>query len=159
SKFGEAVPGEGAYGETEAKLAADLDVKIAAYTAALDAMEFRRAFAELRSIWVAGNEYLQIAAPWTAFKTDPARAAASVRAGLNLIRLFAALSRPVIPFTADKMFAAFGLDPKSDGAWPTSAKAALEKLMPGHAFTTPDVLFKKIEEEQIAEWRAKFGAE
>jgi methionyl-tRNA synthetase len=159
SKFGEAVPGDGAYGALEEKLAADLDGKIASYTAALEAMEFRKAFAELRAIWVAGNEYLQIAAPWTAFKSDPARAAASVRAGLNLIALFAALSAPVIPFTAEKMFAIFGLDPKTDGAWPASGKAALERLKPGRKFTLPDVLFKKIEDEQIAEWRARFGAE
>ncbi len=159
SKFGEAVPKDGAYGPLEEKLAADLDGKIAAYTAALEAMEFRKAFSELRAIWVAGNEYLQLAAPWTAFKSDPARAAASVRAGLNLIPLFAALSAPVIPFTAEKMFAAFGLDPKTDGVWPSSAAAALQKLKPGHKLALPDVLFKKIEEEQIAEWRARFGAE
>ncbi len=159
SKWGEAVPAGGAYGETEAKLTADLDRKIAAYTAALDAMEFRKAFAELRGIWVAGNEYLQITAPWTAFKTDPERAAASVRAGLNLIALFAALSSPVIPATTAKMFAIFGLDPKVAGRWPSSAKAALGLLPPGHSFNPADVLFKKIEDEQVQEWRIKFGAE
>lgn len=159
SKFGEAVPAQGAYGETEEKLIADLDAKIAAYTAALEAMEFRKAFSELRGIWVAGNEYLQVAAPWTAFKLDPDRAAASVRAGLNLIALFAALSAPVLPQTAEKMFAIFGLDPKEAGKWPTSAKAALGQLKPGRAFKLPDVLFKKIEEEHLTEWREKFGAE
>ena len=159
ARFGEAVPGEGRYGEAEEKLAADLDGKIKSYTDNLAAMEFRKAFADLRAIWVAGNEYLQLAAPWTKIKEDKVGAAASVRAGLNLIILFAALSAPVIPFTAEKMFAIFGLDPKEAGRWPTSAKAALEFLKPGAAFTPPDVLFKKIEDEQVAEWRERFGAE
>lgn len=159
AKFGASVPDGGSYGALEEKLVADLDGKIGAYTAALEAMEFRKAFAELRSIWVAGNEYLQIAAPWTAFKTDPARAAASVRAGLNLILLYAALSQPVIPFTAEKMFAVFGADPKAEGGWPASAKTALERLKPGARFTLPDVLFKKIEETDVAAWRERFGAE
>lgn len=159
AKFGEAVPDGGDYGATEEKLIADLDGKIKAYTDYLEAMEFRKAFAELRGIWVAGNEYLQVAAPWTAFKTDPKRAAAAVRAGLNLIVLFAALSRPVIPFTADRMFAVFGLDPEKAGTWPTDAKAALQVLKPGHKFSLPEVLFKKIEDEQVAEWRERFGAE
>ncbi|MEZ5920399.1 MAG: methionine--tRNA ligase [Parvularculaceae bacterium] len=159
SKFGAVVPADGEYGETEEKLIADLDEKIAAYTAALDAMEFRKAFAELRGVWVAGNEYLQVAAPWTAFKADPARAAAAVRAGFNLIALFAALSAPVIPFTSEKMFAVFGLDPKEAGKWPTSAMEALNFLKPGSEISLPDVLFKKIEDEQLAEWREKFGAE
>ena len=45
----------------------------------------------------AGNEYLQAAAPWTAIKTDPDRAAAITRFGLNLIRLYAVLSPPLPP--------------------------------------------------------------
>ena len=159
ARFGETVPAEGAYGETEEKLAADLDKRIKAYTDNLESMEFRKAFSELRGIWVAGNEYLQIAAPWTKIKEDKDAAAASVRAALNLIVLFAALSSPVIPFTAEKMLAVFGLDSKDAGKWPSSAKVALEFLKPGHAFTPPDVLFMKIEEEQVSEWREKFGAE
>ncbi len=157
SKFGEQVPAAGAYGEIEEKLIAELDAKIAAYTAALESMEFRKAFAELRGVWVAGNEYLQIAAPWTAFKTDPDRAAAAVRAGLNLIALFAVLSAPVIPFTAEKMAAIFGIDVSKAG-WPTDARRALNYLQPGTTFALTDVLFKKVEDEQVAEWRERFGA-
>ncbi len=157
SKFGEQVPAAGAYGDIEETLIADLDAKIAAYTAALEAMEFRKAFAELRGVWVAGNEYLQIAAPWTAFKADPDRAAAAVRAGLNLIVLFAALSAPVIPFTAEKMAAIFGLD-AARLDWPTDARVALDALTPGSAFTPTDVLFRKIEDDHLAEWRERFGA-
>jgi methionyl-tRNA synthetase len=159
SKFGQEVPAAGEYGEVEEKLIADLDLKIAVYTAALEAMEFRKAFAELRGIWVAGNEYLQVAAPWTAFKTDPDRAAAAVRAGLNLIVLFAALSAPVIPNTAEKMGKTFGLLGDELFPWPTSAREALSRLTPGHKFELPEVLFKKIEDEQVEEWRIKFGAE
>jgi methionyl-tRNA synthetase len=158
SKFGESVPSAGAYGPVEERLIADLDAKIAAYSAALEAMEFRKACAELRGIWVAGNEYLQVAAPWTAFKTDPDRAAAACRAGLNLIALFAALSAPVIPATAAKMATVFGIDLAQE-RWPASARAALGRLAPGTAFTLPDVLFKKIDDDQVAEWRQKFGAE
>ncbi|MEZ5897245.1 MAG: methionine--tRNA ligase [Parvularculaceae bacterium] len=159
SKFGAAVPDAGVYGDVEEQLINDLEAKIGAYTAALEAMEFRKAFAELRGIWVAGNEYLQIAAPWTAFKTDPNRAAAGVRMGLNLIVLFAALSAPVIPHTAEKMFAIFGLDPADAGRWPESAREALGALKSGHEFEAPEVLFKKIEDEQVAAWREEFGAE
>ncbi len=159
ARFGEAVPSEGSYGEAEAALEKELDSKIKSYTSNLEQMEFRKAFADLRGIWVAGNEYLQVAAPWTAIKEDKERAAASVRCALNLIVLFAALSRPVIPFTADKMFAIFGLDPETASRWPSSANEALSRFKGGEAFTPPDVLFAKIEEDQVAEWRERFGAE
>ncbi len=159
ARFGDAVPSEGAYGDAENALIAELDKRMNAYAGHLEEMEFRKAFAELRAIWVTGNEYLQVAAPWTAIKEDKDKAAASVRCALNLIVLFAALSRPVIPFTTDKMFAIFGLDPEVASRWPSSAGEALSLLKGGESFTLPDVLFKKVEEEKIEEWREKFGAE
>ncbi|MEM6413366.1 MAG: methionine--tRNA ligase [Pseudomonadota bacterium] len=158
SKFGEAVPDEGAYADNESALIADLDKRINAYTAALEAMEFRKAFAELRGIWVAGNEYLQTAAPWTQFKSDKVAAAASVRAGLNLIVLFARLSQPVIPHTAEKMLAIFNIDSAAQGSWPKDAASALQQLKGGEPFTPAPVLFQKIEDEKLDEWRHRFGA-
>ena len=75
----------------------------------MEAIELRKAAQELRAIWVAGNEYLQSAAPWTAIKTDRERAAAITRFSLNLIRLYAVLSRPFVPDASDAMLAALGL--------------------------------------------------
>ncbi|MEM8937048.1 MAG: methionine--tRNA ligase [Pseudomonadota bacterium] len=158
ARFGDATPEGGAYGEAEEGLIKELEGRLKTYTECLEKMEFRKAFAELRAIWAAGNEYLQVAAPWTAIKTDRDKAAASVRCALNLIVLFATLSRPVIPFAADKMFAIFGLDGEADAQWPVSVKDALERLSPGAGFTPPEVLFQKIEEEQLAAWREQFGA-
>ncbi|WP_411820475.1 methionine--tRNA ligase [Hyphococcus formosus] len=159
ARFGEEVPSEGSYGDAENALIKELDERIAAYTDNLENMEFRKAFTELRAIWVAGNEYLQVAAPWTTIKEDREKAAASVRCALNLIPLFASLSRPVIPFTSDKMFAIFGLDPESASAWPKDAKTALSFLKGGEKFAPAEVLFAKIEDDTVEEWRQKFGAE
>ena len=159
ARFGESVPEAGDYGAAENTLIEELDKRIAAYTRHLEEMEFRKAFVELRAIWVAGNEYLQIAAPWTVIKDNPDKAAAAVRCGLNLILLFATLSRPVIPFTSDKMFAVFGVDPEEGARWPQSAGVALRTLKGGEEFTLPEVLFAKIEDEQVEAWRQQFGAE
>jgi methionyl-tRNA synthetase len=159
ARFGEEVPAQGAYGEAENALIADLDTRMNAYAGYLEKMEFRKAFVELRAIWVAGNEYLQVAAPWVAIKEDKEKAAASVRCALNLIALFATLSRPVIPFSADKMFAVFNLNPEEAAGWPEDAASALSRFKGGEAFTPPEVLFAKIEDEQVEAWRQQFGAE
>ena len=159
ARFGEAVPTAGAYGANEENLIKELGERVAAYTKHLEEMEFRKAFTELRAIWAAGNEYLQVAAPWVKIKEDEAAAAASVRCGLNLIVLFAALSRPVIPHTAEKMFAIFDLNPDSAAQWPADIGTSLQRLAGGEDFTVPDVLFTKIEDEQVEEWRKQFGAE
>ncbi|HUF56242.1 MAG TPA: methionine--tRNA ligase [Thermohalobaculum sp.] len=158
SKFGEAVPGGGAAGPAEARLTAELQRRLADYERAWEAMEFRKAAAELRAIWVAGNEHLQAAAPWAAFKTEPDRAAATVRLSLNLIRLYAILSRPFIPDASDAMLGAMGC-PDAALDWPADIDAALAALPPGHAFTVPDVLFAKITPEAREEMEGRFAGE
>ena len=154
SKFGEVVPEGGSYGDAEQTLIADLTAKIAAYQQFMEEKEVRKAAQELRAIWVAGNEYLQAAAPWSTFKTDPEQAAAQVRLGLNLIRLYAVLSSPFIPDASATMLAAMQTE-NSD--WPDDVPAALTALAPGHAFTVPDVLFGKITDEQREDWQQRFA--
>ncbi|WP_102222976.1 methionine--tRNA ligase [Acidimangrovimonas sediminis] len=153
SKFGEAVP-EGTYGAAEEALIAEITPRIRAYEANMEAMEVRKSATELRAIWVAGNEYLQSAAPWSTFKEDPAKAAAQVRLGLNLIRLYAVLSAPFIPDASAVMLEAMKTD---DTAWPDDVAAALDVLKPGHAFTVPEVMFRKIADEERADWQQKFA--
>ena len=89
ARFDAKVPQGGSYGAEEDALAAELDIRVRAYTEHLAATEYRKGLTELRAIWVAGNEYLTRAAPWSAIKSDRARAAAGVRMGLNLVHLFA----------------------------------------------------------------------
>ena len=120
----------------------------------MEAMEVRKAAGELRAIWVAGNEYLQAAAPWAAFKEDPDRAAAVVRLALNLIRVYAVISAPFIPDAAAKMLSAMNT---LDTDWPGDMAEALTALPEGHAFTVPDVLFAKISDEDREAWAERFG--
>jgi len=161
SRFSEAVPEGGAWGEHEDWLAQTLAEHAKAYEQHLRAIDMRKAMAELRAIWVLGNEYLTRAEPWTHVKTDKDKAAIGVRTGINFIRVLAKLSYPAIPFTAARMSDTLGLTGE-EAQWvgvaaPETAKAALTHLQPGHAFTVPDVLFKKIEDDQVADWEAQFG--
>ncbi len=155
AKFGGVVPAGGEVGPIEEKLFADVSAGLTELTSLMESIELRKSAAALRALWVLGNEYLQEAAPWTAFKTDEARAAVIVRTALNLVALYGRLAAPFIPTAASTICAGVGED---SADWPTSdARAELSRLAPGHVVTTPDVLFRKIEDEQTAEWTERFG--
>ena len=154
SKFGEAVPEAGSFGPAEEALITDLTARVARYKGHMDAIEVRKSAAELRAIWAAGNEYLQEQAPWSAFKTDPDRAAAVTRMALNLIPLYASLSAPFIPEAAAKMLAGMKVE---DQGWPDDVPAALSRLPAGHAFEVPEVLFAKITDEDRSTWAERFA--
>lgn len=154
SKFGEEVPAGGEYTAEEEDLIASLTTRIRAYEDHMSAMEMRKSAQELRAIWVAGNEYLQTTAPWSAFKTDPERAAAITRLSLNLIRLYAVLSAPFIPDASAKMLAAMKTE-KAD--WPGDVAEFLAALPAGHPFEVPEVLFAKISDEDREAWQERFA--
>ena len=160
-KFNEArfeglVPGGGEPGELELKLYADVAERLADLTAQMESIEIRKSAQAMRDLWVLGNQYLQEAAPWTAIKTDPVRAAVIVRTGLNLVALFARICAPVLPFTAEIICEAIG-EPYP-GEWPgTDARAELSRLEPGRPVRAPEVLFRKVEDAQVAEWTERFG--
>lgn len=154
SKFGEAVPDAGAFGDAEHALIKDLTARVRAYEGYMEAMEVRKSAAELRAIWVAGNEYLQNVAPWSTIKENPDMAAAQIRLALNLIRLYAILSAPFIPDASKSMLASMKT---TDDAWPDDVAASLSTLPPGHVFEVPDVLFAKISDEDREDWQARFA--
>ena len=158
TRFEGVVPASGEPGPLERKLFQDLSAALADLTAQLEAMELRKSAQALRGIWVLGNEYLTEAAPWTAIKTDPERAALIVRTGINLVALFARISAPFIPFAAEKI--AEGVGEAYPAAWPSAdAEAELGRVEAGRAVHAPEVLFRKLEDAQIEEWKAAFAGE
>ena len=154
AKFGDTLPAGGTWGTREAQLIADLTSGLRAYEGFMEAMEVRKAAAELRALWVLGNEYLQSAAPWSVVKTDPDQAGAMIRLAMNLIRVFAVTSAPFIPYASQAMMTALRCE---DWTWPGDLAAALQTLPAGHGFSVPENLFRKITDEERAEWQTRFS--
>jgi len=127
SKFDGALPSAGTPGEDEAWMMEELKTRLTDLIGYYEDMEFRKAAAETRALWAAGNEYLTRAEPWVKYKSDVDGAAVGVRAGLNLAAIFGIIAQP------------------------------LDALPHGLPITPPEVLFSKIEDEQIEEWSEKFG--
>ncbi len=160
SKIGAEVPAGGEMTEVEQQLITDLQEKINNYCKYMEELEFKKALNELRAIWVDGNNYISVTEPWTVIKTDPERAAAILRVCLNLIRICAILSYPIMPETAEKMLAKFGLKIEDmPGLNNFDAAAEIQALKPGQAFEVGDPLFERIAPEKIEDLKVKYGSD
>jgi methionyl-tRNA synthetase len=77
--------------------------------------------------------------------------------GLNLVHLFGHLAWPIMPTAARKIHEAIQPAPEII-PWPDGKMAVfLDHLEAGQPIGTPDVLFAKITDEQIEEWKLRFG--
>lgn len=157
ARFDAVVPAGGEWGEHEDWLAGEMESRLSAAAEYFEAMEARKAAAEVRSIWALGNEYLTRAEPWTKFKADPDAAAIGVRTALNFMAVMARIAQPIIPVSAATILDALGID-DADRSWPTGDSKSLLTAMPeGKSVEPPEVLFKKIESEDIEAWTERFG--
>ena len=162
SKFDGKLPEGGTPGDAESWIVKELQTRIPQLVRYYEAREFRKAMAETRAIWAAGNEYLTQAAPWTHYKTDLEQAAIGVRTGINLVALFGILAQPIIPDAAAKILDAINI-PEDRRTWNFGDAADIAELITALPFgltvTPPDLLFAKIEDDDVTAWSEKFGGE
>jgi methionyl-tRNA synthetase len=151
------IPAGGTPDDAEQALANDLERRIAALRRHHDALEFRAAATTIRAIWDAANAYLQHAAPWTAIKSDPDRAAVVTRTGLNLVSICAVLAWSIIPHLSERVLRAFG---RHDGIprWPNGPVATLLHGGAGTPVARLGPLVEKITPERAGHLAARFGA-
>jgi len=148
--FGEKVPESAG---TDDDLAKQINEKIAELTAALDACEFRAAIVALRSLYAIGNEYMTVKEPWTLVKNGDMTAAGTVlNTCFQLIDLYARVSAPFIPDTAEKMQNIFA--DKHELSWPEKFES---RIANGEVFTIPENLFNRIDDETVVALAQKYA--
>ena len=159
SKIGNEVPAGGELTAVENELIANLQQHTDDYFKYMNELEFRKALNELRAIWVEGNNYISVTEPWAVIKTDAGRAAAILRVCINLIRIFAILSAPIMPDVAAKMLAKLHLDAK-DMPLLKGFNIAKEitAVKAGQPFEVGDMLFERITPEKVEELKQKYGS-
>jgi methionyl-tRNA synthetase len=157
SRFEGRIPAGGEPGELEERLCSTAADCLLELERQLSALELRKAAQALRALWAAGNVYLDAAAPWKTIKSEPARAATSLRTALNLIRFAAVVSGPFIPETCARIGQALGCS-GAELAWPRAdVRKELEVLPAGRTFRVPALLFRPLEAAEVSAWRARFS--
>jgi methionyl-tRNA synthetase len=162
-EFGARVPVGGTPGEREHALAAEIAERVARLRRHHEALELRQAAAETRAIWTRANAYLQETAPWSAIKSDPARAAVTTRTALNLAHLSAVVAWSIVPTLAERVLSALGDHspiPSLVPPWPTQPAAdLLHDASAGQPIEPIGPLVAKLTDADIARLSQRFGGD
>ena len=130
----------------------------------IEKYRFREAQAELMNLARLGNKYLADEEPWKLIKTDEERVKTIMYVALQIASALATLSEPFLPFTSEKLkkilqFSAAENELAGAEISQWEKIATREALLPaGHTIGKAELLFSKIEDEQIQKQLDKLEA-
>ena len=158
------------------ELLAAIESGFASVGAELDAVRLRSALSETMKLATVVNQYLDVNAPWSAFKVDKEAAGKTVYTALKAIDSLKVMFAPFLPFTSEKLHGFFGYGtPLFGEQYTETVKDSLGEhtvlrykgveglqwkpsdLKPGAKLNQPGPLFKKLESEVIEAERGRLG--
>ena len=110
----------------------------------LENYRFREALNEMMNLARMGNKYLTDSEPWKIQKTDPQRVKNILNCCLQICGALSVICEPFLPFTAEKLKKMLNI---SDLNWQSAENPNL--LPEGHELNKPQLLFEKIEDQQV----------
>jgi methionyl-tRNA synthetase len=111
----------------------------------LESFRFREALKEAMNLARLGNKYLADAEPWKVIKTDPERVKTIINIALQITANLTIICEPFLPFSMDKLGRMINFREMN---WENAGRTDL--LPPGHNINKPELLFQKIEDEEIS---------
>ncbi len=142
--FESQVPALGELTEYDTQTLADFANVKKQVEALLDTFHFRDAQKEAMNLARIGNKYLAETEPWKLAKTDMNRVATILNISLQIAANLSIAFEPFLPFSSQKLREMLNL---STFDWKELGKMNL--LAEGHQLNTPELLFEKIDDEQV----------
>ena len=148
------VPEPATFSEIDEQTLNELKAYPAVIASSLERYRFREAQAEMMNLARLGNKYLADEEPWKTFKTDEDRTKTVMYVALQIASALAVLSEPFLPFTSDKLKNMLNVTLSPSTSLRTSSVEGSIKwndvsTKPGHKINKAELLFSKIEDEQI----------
>ena len=152
------VPEPASFTEVDTATLTELKAYPKVIESSIERYRFREAQAELMNVARLGNKYLADEEPWKTIKTDEERTKTIMFVSLQIASALAVLCEPFLPFTSNKlksMLRHSELD--SESTW--GEVATKDILLPsGHQIGKGELLFSKIEDEQVQQQLDKLAA-
>ena len=150
-----AVPEASEYLEVDTATLKELKAYPDVIESSIERYRFREAQMELMNVARLGNKYLADEEPWKTIKTDADRTKTVMYVALQIASALAILSEPFLPFTSKKLSTMLNINLLEDAlgnrvvnSW--KDVAVKTNLLPsGHTIGKGELLFSKIEDEQI----------
>jgi methionyl-tRNA synthetase len=154
------VPEPATFSEIDEQTLSELKAYPAVIASSLERYRFREAQGELMNVARLGNKYLADEEPWKTIKTDEERTKTVMYVALQIAAALAVLSEPFLPFTSDKLknMLSIILSAVEESVKWNDVSSKSELLKPGHKINKAELLFSKIEDEQIQQQLDKLQA-
>ncbi len=110
----------------------------------IETYRFREAIKFAMDMARLGNKYLADTEPWKVIKTDEERVKTILNIALQICANLSVIIEPFMPFTAEKLREFLNIDKI---AWEKAGRADLLEV--GHILNKSELLFEKIEKEEI----------
>ena len=152
------VPKPATFSEIDEQVLSELNAYPAVIASSLERYRFREAQAELMNVARLGNKYLADEEPWKTIKTDEERTKTVMYVALQIASALAVLCEPFLPFTSEKLKQMLGHAELSEPLSWNEVSSKSELLKPDHKINKAELLFSKIEDEQIQKQLDKLQA-
>jgi methionyl-tRNA synthetase len=140
------VPQPNVLSEVDEQTLAELKAYPAVISSSLERYRFREALSELMNVARLGNKYLADEEPWKVIKDNPERVQTQMYVALQIAAALSSLCEPFLPFTAKKLSRILKIE--SILNWNTIAQTS-DLILAGHQIGEAELLFAKIEDEEI----------
>ncbi len=156
------VPQPGQYSDVDEQTIVTLRAYPSVIASSIEKYRFREAQGELMNLARLGNKYLADEEPWKMIKTDEERVKTVMYVALQIAAALATLSEPFLPFTSAKLKKILNMEqenaPGDEGTLWTEISTKKSLLNAGHHIGKAELLFSKIEDEQIQHQLEKLEA-
>lgn len=145
------VPKPAAFSEIDKQTLTEVKAYPSVIASSIERYRFREAQSEMMNLARLGNKYLADEEPWKTFKTDKDRTQTVMYVALQIASALAVLSEPFLPFTSTtlkNMLNVWSSAVETSLGW-NDISLKTELLKPGHKINKAELLFSKIEDEQI----------
>lgn len=153
------VPEAGDFSEIDLETLASLKQFPETISSSVERYRFREAGQELMNLARLGNKYLADEEPWKVIKQDEERVKTIMFVALQIATALAVLSEPFLPFTSDKLKNMLNVTPSAVEGLRWKDISTKEILLPdGHTINKAELLFRKVEDQEIEAQLAKLEA-